>query len=94
MTDGEEQKLKRKVQVIVISAMSLFFVLVTIVAFQFAIRINQRSTMNSLDKQNAALKRQIDTARDETKYFDSEEFKYDHALRRLNRGRPNDKIFF
>lgn len=93
MTEAEELKLKRKVQIIVIAAMSLFFVLVVVVVFQFAIRINQDSTKRSLAKQNASLEQQIEKAKDEAAYFDSEEFKYDYALRYLNRGRPNDKVF-
>lgn len=94
MANEEELKLKRKVQLIVITAMSLFFVLVTVVVFQFAIRINQESQKNSLKKQNAALQRQIDNALDETAYYNSKDFIYDFAARFLNRGRPNDIVFF
>jgi len=93
MSDVVELKLKRKVQIIVISAMSLFFVLATVVVFQFAIQIHQRSQVKAYTKENAAIQRKIDQAKEDTKYFDSDEFVYDYAVRYLNRGRPNDKIF-
>lgn len=89
----EEVKLKRKVQGIVIAAMSLFFVLVTVVVFQFAIRIGQRSQVNALKKQNAALAKQTERALREADYFDSADFVYDFALMNENKGRPDDKIF-
>ena len=92
MSDEQEKRLKRKVQLIVISAMSLFFILVTVVVYQFAIRINQTSTARSLESQNASLEEQIKFAEEDIKYFSSEQFKYDYALRYLNRGRPGDKI--
>jgi len=93
MSDEQELKLKRRVQKIVITAMSLFFLLVTVAVFQFAIRINQTSQARALEKENAALETQIQRAKDDATYFGSEQFKYDFALRYLNRGRKGDKIF-
>jgi cell division protein FtsB len=93
MTEQSELKLKRRVQIIVITAMSLFFVLVTVVVFQFAIRINQNHQIKSLTKQNATLAEQTQRAQADAKYFDSDEFVRDFAIRFLNRGRPGDKIF-
>ena len=93
MENREELKLKRKIQMIVIAAMSLFFVLVVVVVFQCAIRINQGSTVNALSKENSSLAQQIQRAKEDEKYFSSPQFIYDYALRYLNRGRPGDKVF-
>jgi len=93
MSEIDELKLKRKVQLIVISAISLFFVLCTVAVFQFAMIINRNAQIRTLDRQNAALQLQIDRALDDAQYFDSDQFVYDFALRHLNRGRPNDRVF-
>jgi len=93
MSENQEIKLKRRVQKIVITAMSLFFLLVTVVVFQFAIRMNQKSTEASLRSSNKNLTDQINRAKADEEYFGSEQFKYDFALRYLNRGRPGDKLF-
>jgi len=92
MSDIDEKRLKRKVQLIVISAMSLFFVLVVAVVFTIAIRMNQQSTIRSLGKENISLEQQIERALNDATYFESEQFRYDYALRYLNRGRPGDKV--
>ena len=89
----QEQKLKKKVQIIVAACLSLFFVLVTVAVFQFAIRINQTAEERSLARQNAALSQQIDKAKHETAYFSSDRFKEDYALRYLNKGKPGDVVF-
>ena len=92
MLNEQELRLKRKVQAIVIAAMSLFFVLVTVVVFQFAIRINQENARKSLARENETLARQIELAKNDAAYFDSEQFWRDYALRYLNSGRPGDII--
>jgi len=94
MSEEVELKLKRRIQVIVIAAMSLFFVLVTVVVFQFGIRIHQEAQARSLTKHNETLQQQIDEAKENKEYFGSDEFKYDFALRYLNRGRPGDIVIF
>jgi len=91
--DEEELKLKRKVKIIVTAAMSLFFVLVTVAVFQFAIRINRESTARALAKQNEVLAEQINRAQNDTAYFLSDDFKYDYALRYLNHGKDGDKVY-
>ena len=92
MSEEVELKLKRRVQIIVIAAMSLFFVLVTVVVFQFAIMIYDQSRIRSLEAHNRRLIEQRDRAEAEYKYFSDPEFQYDFALRFLNRGRPGDII--
>jgi len=88
-----EAKLKKKVQLIVASCLSLFFILCTVLIFQFAIRMNQDAQIRLLTDENNALVRQIDRARLDTTYFNSEQFRIDFALRFLNRGKSTDRIF-
>ena len=88
-----EQKLKRKVQFIVAACLSLFFILVTVAVFQFAIRINQTNQEKALARQGEYLRQQIEHAEQDTAYFSSDQFKEDYALRYLNKGKPGDKIF-
>ena len=87
-----EQKLKKKVQIIVAACLSVFFVLVTVVVFQFAIRINQNNQVKAMTQQSEYLKQQIKQAEQDTIYFSSEQFKKDFELRYLNKGKPGDKI--
>jgi len=93
MSDIVELKLKRKVQAIVIAAMSLFFVLVTVAVFQFASLLGKRAQISALTKQNEAIARQTARALREADYYDSDDFMYDFALMNENKGRPDDKIF-
>jgi len=91
--NAQEQKLKKKVQVIVATCLTLFFILVTIVVFQFAIRINQDGQERALKRQNDSLSQQINRAKYETEYFKTPEFQEDYALRYLNKGQQGDIIF-
>lgn len=77
----QEQKLKKRVQVVVAACLSLFFVLVTVAVFQFAIRINQKNEEADLRAQSASLKRQIERAEHDKEYFESDEFKQDYLNR-------------
>ena len=92
MSEEVELKLKRRIQIVVVAAMSLFFVLATIVVFQFAIRMYQDAQIRALDKANRELEKQIQLAIDKGEYYSSSEFKYDYALRHLYRGRPGDIV--
>ena len=89
----QEQILKKRVQIVVAACLSLFFVLVTVVVFQFAIRINQDAQARALARQSDALRRQIEQAELDTAYFNSPEFPEDFAMRYLNKGKPGDKKF-
>ena len=91
--NSQEQKLKKKVQFIVATALSLFFVLVTVVVFQFAIRLNQDAQAKALARQGEVLRKQIQQAELDTAYFESPEFQSDYALRYFNKGKQGDKIF-
>ena len=90
----QEQRLKKRIQIIVAGCLTLFFVLVTVLVFQFATLINQNNQENTLARQNDALTRQIQNARNDTAYFNSPQFREDFNLRYNNRGRPGDKVFF
>ena len=77
-----ELQLKKKIQIVVASCLTLFFVLVTVLVFQFAIRINQDNQIYNLQQENAALQRQIDRAQLDTNYFLSDQFRIDFIMRR------------
>ena len=89
----QEQKLKKKVQVIVAMCLSLFFILATVAVFQFAIRINQGNQEAALKRQSEVLRQQIENAENRTEYYCSLEFQEDYAMRYLNNGNPDDKVF-
>jgi cell division protein FtsB len=92
MTDPT-QRLKRKVQYIVAGAMTLFFVLVTVLVFQFAVRLNLQNQESNLRSHSEYLKQQIAAAASDIEYFKSHRFVEDYALKYLNKGKPGDVIF-
>ena len=83
-----EQKLKRRIQIIVAGCLTLFFVLVVVVVFQFTARINLDNEERAIRRQAEAIMRQIEIANMETEYFNSEQFRRDYVLRYNNHGRP------
>jgi len=93
MSETEEIRLKRKVKIAVVAAMSLFFVLVVVAVFQFAIRINLSNQERTLAKQNDALAQQIERAENDIAYFRSEQFRRDLLLLYKNLGKNGDKIY-
>jgi flagellar basal body-associated protein FliL len=92
MSDTEEHKLKRKVKVFVVAAMSLLFVLVVVAVFQFAVIINNENTKNALKKQNEYLEQQINLVQNDELYYKSEQFKRNYLLS-LGLGYLGDIIF-
>jgi len=93
MSEGIEAKKKRQIQVVVIAAMSLFFVLVTVAVFTTAWLTYLRAEERALAKHNTELREQIRLSKDELEYIQSEQFIYDQAMRYHNRGRPGDIIY-
>ena len=81
----QEQKLKKKVQIIVATCLSVFFILATVAIFQFAIRINQNNQEAALIKHGEFLQEQIEKGKMDIEYFGSKEFLEEHMLRYLNR---------
>ena len=70
----QEQKLKKKVQIVVAMCLSFFFILATVAVFQFAIRLNQDNEEKALIRQGEYLRQQIERAKNDTEYFGSSEF--------------------
>lgn len=79
MTEAEK-KLKRKVQLIVVGAMSFFFILVTVITFQFAIRGNQRGREKNLLAEKQRLETQLADIRRDMFYLSTLDFINDYAL--------------
>lgn len=92
MEDPAEIRLKRKVKLFVVAAMSLFFVLVVVVVFQFAIRINQAAQIRALTKNNETIEKQIERAKNDAAYYLTKEFMYDYALRVYNRAPDGTRV--
>lgn len=90
--DAIEQKLKRKMQVIVACAMTVFFVLITALALTFAIRLNQEAQIHSLEVRAAELNQQVDDLESDIDYFKSGQFADDHALRYMGWGKDGSKF--
>ena len=88
----QEQMLKKRVQIIVAACLSLFFVLVTVVVFQFAIRMNQDAQARALARQTEVMRKQIEQAEQDIEYFNSPEFQRDYASRYQNKGKPGDAV--
>jgi cell division protein FtsB len=92
MSEEIELRLKRRIQVIVVAAMSLFFVLVTVLVFQFGILIYQDVQKNAFARDNAAYEEKIRQAQHDMTRLDDPDFIEELALRYHNRARPGDII--
>lgn len=89
--DALEQKLKRKVQIIVACAMSLFFVLITALTFTFAIRLNQEAQIRHLEELGAQLRELEFDYSNDISYFKSLEFAESLALRYFDSGKDGSQ---
>jgi hypothetical protein len=94
MRVDSEVALKRKVQVMVICAMTAFFVLLTVLTFLLAVRINQTTQIRQLESSNAYLRTETANALSDTEYYKRiHEFAEDYALLVRGWGRPGSQIF-
>lgn len=90
-----EKKLKKKVQLIVGFAMTFLFVLVTVITFQFAVRINQRVMEANLNKESARLAQELSNAQNDIYYMteEYEKFLEEYALKVLGWGKEGQPLF-
>jgi len=90
MTSGQ---LLNRVRWIVVGSVALLFVLVVVLVFQIAIRLNSNSTVAALEREQEALQNQLINAERDISYFQSPEFIEDWAREHLGLGRPGQSIF-
>lgn len=92
MTNAE-RVLKRRLQWLVGGAMTALFVLITVLVFQFAVRLNQRVQEAALTKEHDRLVAQLENVNNQIAYFDTEKFVEEFALKVLGWGKAGQKIF-
>jgi hypothetical protein len=88
-----EQKIKRRVQMIVVGAVVLFCTLVLTLIIQSSIINAQKQTERKLLATRAALLAEIQDTEALTDYYDSEKFLEEYALYKFGVGRDGAKIF-
>jgi hypothetical protein len=88
-----ERKLKKRIQLVVACAVSLFFCLTVILAVQLAVRGNQRTLESSLRATQSELQKQIENNEYLQDYYMSQKFIEEYALKVLGYGRNGAKIF-
>jgi hypothetical protein len=81
-----DQRLKKRLQIYVSAAMTLFFVLVAVLAFTIVSRHNWNMQVQYHEQRKAELTRDIELARLDAAYFRSDRFARDYAQRYLSRG--------
>ncbi len=91
--NDSEKRLKKKIQLAVIGGITLLFALVTVLVFQFAVRINQRGLEKDLKSEQARLQRAIDDAELDIRYYQSSDFVDDYALKVLGWGKSGQEVF-
>ena len=84
---------KRKIQVIVTSAVAVFCCLVMTLLVTIAIRINQDNVEAELRAQEVALRYALKDATQQYAYLASEEFIREYGLKMYSRGKGKDTIF-
>jgi cell division protein FtsB len=93
MTESE-RKIKKRVQLIVASAMALFFCLLVTLAVQLSIRANQRVLEKRLVADNRELAEKIAKAEDDIDSMsDVDKFRDEWLLREYGYGKNGSKIF-
>jgi len=92
MTEREKQ-LKKRIQLIVASAMVVFFCLLVTLTVQLAIRANQKSMEKKLKATQAALQQQIDDTQTNIDYYQTQKFIDEYALKELGYGRDGAQIY-
>ena len=90
---GNERKIKRRVQLIVASAMAVFFCLLLTLVIQLAVIGNQNKTKNSLRAAQKELRQELDNKDKEKIWMTSDRFIDEFALRELGYGRKGSSIF-
>jgi len=87
------ERVNKRVQIIVVSAVTLLFTLICVLTFQIAINLNRNSQLNQLLAEQARLETQLRNAENAQYLMGSEDFIYYFALRELGWGRPGQVIF-
>lgn len=87
------ERLKKRVQITVVAAVTLMVCLVTVLTFQLAIQGNRNRQLASLDAENARLAQQIRDAENDIGLFECPSFLEEWALRELGWGRPGQIIW-
>ncbi|MCL2586806.1 MAG: hypothetical protein FWE31_01040 [Firmicutes bacterium] len=90
MTSGQ---LMRRIRWVVVGGMTVFFILVTVLVFQIAIRMNNNRTLARLETEQAALREQLQRAGHEIEYMQTWQFIEDWAREHLGLGRPGQSEF-
>jgi len=87
------ERLQRRLKLIVMVASAIVFVAVAVLGFQIAIRMSQSRQEARLQAQNDELRRQIAEVERETDWLLSDDFVTDYALHHLGFGRPGSQWF-
>ena len=91
MTERERQ-LKKRIQLIVASAIAMFFCLLVTLTVQLSVRANQRAMERKLKATQAELQRQIDDEKTNIDYYQTQKFIEEYILKELGYGRDGSII--
>jgi len=87
------QRNLKKVQLVVVGAVTLMFILVTVVTFQIALRISHNRMENDLRTARDRLENQMYIYENDLAHFETWRFIEEFALRHLGWGRPGESIW-
>ena len=90
---GNERKIKRKIQIIVASAIVVLFALCVTLVVQLGTMANQDSMERSLAARHNQLQQQLQHEQGLLEFYLSDRFIDEFALRELGWGRPGSAIF-
>lgn len=86
-------KQQKRVQMIVVGAVTVMFVLIIVLAFQIAQRTSHANQLRSLAAEREALQNQINQAERDIGHFNSCRFVDEYAWQQLGWGRPGSTHF-
>jgi len=87
------EKLAKRLQLVVVGACALMFILIIVLSFQIATRMNNRREEAALRTENQRLRNSLRSIEMEMAYMESWQFVEDFARNHLGWGRPGSSLF-
>jgi len=88
------ERLQKRLKLIVVGAVTVFFILVIVLSFQLAIRSNRNGEEAALQAEQEWLLAALEQAEGSIIYFDTWEFVLQWARENLGIGLPNQSIVY
>ena len=87
------ERIGRRLQLIVVASVTVLFILVTVMSFQLAIMSNRNNEIAALEAEQARLRQALEEAERDIYFYDTWDFIEEWARQNLGMGRPGQSFF-